>query len=128
MKRKTFALTTMLFCVLALPLTVWADSRTYPPPPKKGVIFVVIKAKDYSSMNVKHSTKVSVKWGSYSRSKSFPGMTRMTPMVGVVIRLRHDKNDSVPLTVTTDGTIQFLEQTSRSPREWGDSNYQSEDW
>lgn len=128
MRRKTFALSTILFCVLALTLAVWADTRTYTPPAKQGVIFIVITAKGYSSRNVSHSTRVSVKWGGYSRSKSFPSMTRMTPMRGIVIRLRHDNKDSVPLTVTTDGTIQFLEQTSRSPREWGDANYQSEDW
>jgi hypothetical protein len=128
MKRRSFAFVVMLFCVIALPLTVWADTQTYSPPPKQGVIFIVIAAKGYSSRNVNHSTKVSVKWGSYSRSKSYPSMTRMTPLRGIVIRLRHDKNDSVRLTVTTDGTVQFLEQTSRSPREWQDSNYQSEDW
>lgn len=128
MKRKEIALSTILFCLLALPLTVWADTRTYTPPPKQGVIFIVIAARGYNSRNVNHSTKVSVKWGRYSRSKSYPSMTRMTPMRGIVIRLRHDNNDSVPLTVTTDGTIQFLQQTSRSPREWGDANYQSEDW
>lgn len=128
MKRITTALSVMMFCVLALPLSVLADSRTYTPPPRQGVIFIVIAVKGYSSRNVNHSTKVSVKWGGYSRSRSYPSMTRMTPMRGIVIRLRHDNKDSVPLTVSTDGSIQFLEQTSRSPREWGDSNYQSEDW
>lgn len=128
MTRKAIAITAMMFCLLALPSSVLGDTRAYTPPPKQGVIFIVITAKGYSSRNVSHSTKVSVKWGGYSRSKSFPSMTRMTPMRGIVIRLRHDNKDSITLTVTTDGTIQFLEQTSRSPREWGDANFQSEDW
>ncbi len=125
MKPKISAFT-VLFCVLALPLAVWADTQTRTPPPKKGVIFVVIRYKEYSSRTIRHSTNVSITWGSYSRSKHFS--TSASGTVGVVIRLRHDNNDSVPMTVDTEGQIDFFDQTSRSPSQWTDARYDKVDW
>jgi hypothetical protein len=128
MKRKLLAIVIIFFCTIALPVSVLADSRTYTPPPRKGVIFVVVRLKGYSSRDFRRSTQVSIKWGSYYRSKRFPGVTSIRPIVGVVIRLRHDNNDSVPLTVETDGQIVQIEQTSRPPSQWTDSSWEQTDW
>lgn len=115
-------------CLLATPLSTFADSRSYRPPPQKGVIFVVIRAKGYDSTSIRHSTKVAIRWGSYARSTRFPSITRSRPALGMVIRLRHDNNDSVPITVDTDGQVLQLEQTSRSPSQWTDQNWEQADW
>jgi hypothetical protein len=129
MKKKIVTLLLTTACLLAVPFSTFADTRSYTPPPRKGVIFIVVKLRGYDSSRGGHSTNVSVRWGSYSRSKNFPSVSRSLKItVGVVIRLRHDNNDSVPLTVSTDGQIIQLEQTSRSPSQWNDPNWEQTDW
>ena len=128
MKNKICVLASIFFLVCVLPFTVWADTRRYTPPPRKGVIFVVVRFKGYSSTDIRRSTKVSVSWGGYNRSDRFSGSKGGRPLLGVVIRLRHDNNDSVPMTVETDGQILQLEQTTRSPAQWTDSSWHTTDW
>lgn len=128
MKRKVIALTAILFCVSALPLTVLADRQNYAPPAQRGVIWVVVRYKGYSSRDIRKSTKVEIQWGNYHNSGRFPSLGSATPTVGVVIRLRHDNKDSVQMTVDTDGTIVYLKQSASSPSQWNDSSWVHEDW
>jgi len=129
MKQRIQTICFAAFLLMAIPMSLLAETRSYTPPPKQGVIFVVVRLKGYSSRDIiRHSTNVNIKWGNYQRSKRYPTMTTTRPIVGVVIRLRHDNNDSVPLTVETNGQIEYIEQTSRSPRQWTDSAYEQTDW
>jgi len=126
MKRKTLAATIMVFCVFAMPLTVWADSRSYTPPAQKGNIYIVIRFTKGGGV-LPQDTNVSIRWGNWSKSGRFnPGGGR-TGKDGFVIRLRHAKNDSVPLTVSTDGSIQNIYQGDE-PREWSNGNYHTASW
>ena len=129
MKRKLISLCVLLLMLSVLPISVMADTQTKNPPKKPGVIFVVIRGKGYDSGSTRHSTRVSVTWGSFRKSQRFPSVGRALRLsVGVVIRLRHDNSDSVPITVDTDGQIEFFEQTARSPKQWTDSNWEQVDW
>lgn len=124
MKRKFLSLMVSLVLTTLLPLNVWADSRTYTPPAEKGQIWIVIRhRKPYPPMD----TKVSVNWGKWSKSASInPGGFRSS-YDGVVIQLKHSKNDSVPLTVSTDGSIVSIFQGD-APSEASDSNWQKQSW
>jgi len=126
MKRQTLATAVMMFCFLALPLTVWADSRTWPPPPQKGTIYVIVQFTKGLGV-LPQDTNVSIRWGNWNRSGRFnPGGGR-TGKYGFVIRLKHTKNDSVPLTVNTDGSIQSIYQGDE-PGEWSSGNYHTASW
>lgn len=114
-------------CIYMLPVSTFADSKTYPPPAKRGVIFAVVRFKQYSSRNTNHSTRVSVQWGGYSKSKSYPRPTSMTPSIGVVIRLSHNSEDTVPITVDSDGKVERLVQAADVP-EWNNSFWAHETW
>lgn len=126
MKRKISAFSVMIFCILALPLTIWADSRNYTPPPEKGNIWVIVRfTKGFGIVPM--DTNVSIKWGNWQKSGKFhPGNSR-TPKNGFVIKLRHSKNDSVPLTVNTDGRIVNIFQGD-PPGEWSDGNWHKDSW
>jgi hypothetical protein len=128
MKNKLITVVVILFCLCVIPTSTLADTRSYTPPPRKGVIFVVVRFKGYSSTDIRRSTKVSVKWGGYNRSGRFSGTKGGRALLGVVIRLRHDNNDSVPLTIDTEGQILQLEQTTRSPSQWTDPSWETTDW
>lgn len=127
MKRKIIALFGVLFCAAAMPLTIWADTQTYNPPPRKGIIYVVVKFKAYNSKDLYPKTTVSVKWGNFSRTKRY-GTAMTIRTAGVVIALRHTNNDSVPLTVETDGEIQSIQQRDSPPAQWNSGMYQKDSW
>jgi hypothetical protein len=126
MKTKLLVILAVAFCFVGAPLSLLADSYPYTPPPKKGVIFIVIE-NTYSSRNITHSMNVTVKWGTYNNSQRFYFTGTRTS--GVVIRLRHDNKDSVPMLVqTSSGRIKSVEQTARSPAEWTSDKYIQKDW
>lgn len=125
--KKALAIIGVLFCLAAVPLTVRADSRTYSPPPKQGTVYAVINFKAYNSKDFYPKTIVKVKWGSYSRSKSY-GTATSIRTVGIVIVLRHTKADSVPLTIETDGSVLSIKQSDSPPGEWNNGMYQKDSW
>jgi hypothetical protein len=130
MTRKPIAFTTMIFCILALPLTVWADSRTYTPPPRKGTIYVIVRFVNNDGIGiVGQNTSVSVRWGNWNMNGTWSPGTRRTPKDGVVISLKHSKDDSVPLTVNTSthGRIMNVYQGD-PPGEWSDGNWYKVSW
>ncbi len=85
-----------------------AISRAYfTPPPTPGVIYTVI---DFArSSGTAQATVVNVEWGSASRritvAAPYRGVCSETTPSGFVLKLRHPRPDSVPLTVTTTGTL-----------------------
>lgn len=126
MKRKLLAVALISFCLAALPATVLADSRTFSPPSEKGTIYVVVRFTKGLGV-LPQDTNVSIRWGNWSKSGRFnPGGGR-TGKYGFVISLRHTKNDSIPLTVSTDGTITSIYQGS-APSEWSSGNYHTANW
>ena len=62
MMKKALVFIGILFCLTAVPSTVWADGKTYNPPSKRGTIYVVVRFKAYNSRDLYPKTKVTVKW------------------------------------------------------------------
>lgn len=84
----------------------WKDRVTFVPPSEPGKIFVVINYDRSSGRN--QGTFVDVDWGSASRKVTVvPPYRRCADAVnaGFVLRMRHPTSDSVPMTITTTGTI-----------------------
>ncbi len=127
MIKKSIALVCILFSMIAVPITVMADGKTYTPPAKKGIVYIVVRFKPYNSRDLFPRTKVTVKWGSYTNSKSY-GAAFTTKTVGVVIALSHTKDDSVPMSVESEGTIASIAQLNSPPSESKSGNYQSDNW
>lgn len=127
MKNKLFRIMLAAFLIMNFAADTMADSRTFTPPAKKGTIYVVVRFKPYNSSDFYPKTKVSVKWGDFSKSKSY-GTATSLKTAGVIIKLRHTKDDSVPLTVETEGTIVSINQSDSPPSEWDSANYQKDSW
>jgi hypothetical protein len=108
--RKTHLCAALLLVVL--PSTIfargraWKDRASFVPPSEPGKIFVVINYDRSSGSN--QGTFVNVSWGSASRKLAVPPpYQRCADAVnaGFVVRMRHPTSDSVPMTITTTGTI-----------------------
>lgn len=127
MKKKLVAFLILLFCLCSVPTSTFADTKHYTPPPRKGVIFVVVKFS-YSGEKFDQHTSVEVNWGRYRRKDRYFNFIRRKWTEGVVIRLRHDDNDSVPLRVDSDGQILDVKQLTVSPSQWNNPKYQKADW
>lgn len=95
---------------LAFPIAALADSRSFTPPPQKGTVYVIVRHKKaFPPMK----TKISINWGSWSKSGPFDAAGFRYSREGFIIRLDHKTNDSIPLTVTTDGYIVDIYQGPR---------------
>lgn len=128
MKRKLIAMFGILFCVLAIPATVWADSQTFTPPAEKGKIYVVVRFGGTTGI-VGKDTRITIKWGGWQKSGTFNSGGGRVPKYGYVIRLDHKKNDSVPLTVTTSAET-YIEDIYQGgePSQKGNSNWHYVEW
>jgi hypothetical protein len=83
-----------------------AASAYFTPPPEPGVIFTVINFA--RSGGTAQGTMVNVDWGLASRRLTvapYQGICARTTPSGFVLKMRHPRPDSVPLTITTTGTI-----------------------
>lgn len=116
--------------LLCLFLVSLADNRSYKPPAQTGYIYTVIMYKRTALKT--ETTSVSVRWGGYNKSGSvtppqvLPG--RALSAKGFVLRLNHSKNDSVSLTVDTDGRITQGPLQGNTPTEWNNSDYKHIEW
>lgn len=134
MKRHWWLLTLLVTSVLSLSILALAESSTYTPPAERGDIYVVVRYRTAGSMGGMYAqrTSLSVSWGRYNRSDSvnppqvLPG--RAIAAKGFVLKLRHTKNDSVPLTINTDGRITQGPYQGEPPSEWGDGDYKHVEW
>ncbi|HET9212804.1 MAG TPA: hypothetical protein VFR03_20525 [Thermoanaerobaculia bacterium] len=84
-----------------------ATSASFTPPPERGVIYTVIDFPRASGRA--QAAMVKVDWGLASRrlvvAAPYRGVCSETTPSGFVLKLRHTRPDSVPLTITTTGTI-----------------------
>ena len=129
MKNYKFQAVGSLILLFIISLVVFADTRNYSPPPEKGFIYIVVR---YRQGIVPQPTRITVKWGRYNREDEIrPPAKLLFPGSGIpegfVIRLRHTNNDSISLTVETNGSIQQLYQ-GNEPREWKRGEYKQLTW
>jgi hypothetical protein len=83
----------------------YAGAR-FTPPAEAGVIYTVINFERAGGRA--QATYVNVVWGTARRQivVAPPYQTcAETPAAGIVLKLRHPRPDSVPLTISTSGTI-----------------------
>jgi hypothetical protein len=83
------------------------STANFTPPPEPGVIFTVI---DFARASGRaQGTVVNVEWGSASRKVTavppYRGLCVTSTPSGFVLKLRHPRPDSVPMVITTTGTI-----------------------
>lgn len=131
MKKRCFRFWPLLAICLIVALPSFADTKSYMPPPERGEIYVVIHYKRVA-LNAAGTTRVSVKWGRFDKTDSItpPKLATSRPLEakGFVLRLSHKKNDSVRLTVETDGRIVNGPYQGNPPAEWNDKNYKQISW
>lgn len=129
MKRKLLAFTINTILILLLPLICLADSRRYTPPAERGEIYIVIR---YKQTFGPQPTQVSINWGNWQKNDTFnPPNKLLLPGSGVpegiVIKLRHTKNDSVEMGINSNGSIGSVSQ-GNPPSEWNRKEYQKINW
>lgn len=122
-----------VFTLLASVIIATGDSQTYNPPAERGEIYVVVRYRQGGMGGMyAQPTSLSVAWGAFRKSGSIrppqvlPG--RAIGAKGFVLKLRHTKNDSVGLTVSTDGRISQGPYQGRPPSEWNDGDYAHVEW
>jgi hypothetical protein len=130
MNRKIIWLGAMLMLCYVEIFPAWADSASYTPPAQKGDIYVVLQYKPgaINDLAIKAPTKVSVTWGSFKKSETVkPHIMAGVPM-GFVLKLKHTKADSIPLTVETDGKIEKKPLQGAPPPQWNNKAYRQVSW
>lgn len=118
----------VVFCFVALPLTVWADSKSFTPPPEKGKVYVIVRFGGTSGI-VPKDIRITIKWGGWQRSGTFNSGGGRVPKEGFVIRVDHKNNDSAQLTVNTsaDGSIESIYQGGE-PSQKTNRNWHYQEW
>ena len=106
-KHLSFKLTVLLLVLAAsAAFGVRYASFRFTPPAEAGVIYTVInfdRAGDRAQ-----PTYVNLVWGNVRRQLVVAPPYRAcaeTPAAGIVFKLRHPRPDSVPLTISTNGTV-----------------------
>lgn len=118
--------------VLVVMLTataVWGASMIYTPPARTGTIYTVINYKRVFGTTV--NTSLSVAWGAYRRNGSISaptGSCSQSTLAGFVLKLQHTKADSIPLTVSTDGTFVRGPYQGTAPAEANHACYKVVSW
>lgn len=121
------------FTLPASVIVAVGDSQTYTPPPERGEIYVVVRYR-LGGMGGMYAqpTSLSVSWGAFRKSGTIRppqvGPGRAMGAKGFVLKLRHTKNDSVALTVSTDGRIVQGPYQGGPPSEWNDGDYKRVEW
>jgi hypothetical protein len=97
---------TVLLSVAAWGARDGVSKATFVPPAETGTIYMVI---DYARANGKaQPTHITVDWGNARRTRiakpPYHVCSDTTP-AGVVLKIRHNRPDSVPLVLNTTGTI-----------------------
>jgi len=126
--RKPYRSTVLLLAFLTS-MAAWAATVTYKPPAQTGVIYTVINYKRV--FGTTQNTSVSVAWGTFRKSATVPsplGSCSQSSPSGFVLRLNHLKADSVPLTLTTDGTIVRGPYQGAAPAETQHPCYKTVSW
>lgn len=123
-KTKYTFIVVVLLTMAASPAAAFPDSQTYTPPARPGSIYIVVRhKKSFPPMK----TRISIRWGTWSRSGNFDAAGFRYSREGFVIRLDHKKADSVPVTVNTDGHIVNIHQGPPPPQK-GDKLWEYAEW
>lgn len=128
MKKQICSLLLTAVLLLSLPINLWADSSRYTPPAEKGDIYIVIEFK--GQFPRKQPTSVNISWGNWSRNRTVNPKSFVLPNnipEGFVIHLRHTKNDSIPIEVSTEGRIISIYQ-GNPPSQWNKKGWSQENW
>lgn len=119
----------VLTTLMTLASTAWGATVTYTPPAQTGTIYTVIDYKRVFGTTV--NTSLSVAWGTFNRSGTisapFNSCSQTIP-AGFVLTLQHTKADSVPLTVSTDGTFVRGPYQGSAPPEVNHPCYKVVNW
>jgi len=129
MRRRAACFGIWLAMLAAVTSAVWAATATYTPPPQTGTIYTVINYKRAFGTTV--GTFVSVTWGTFQKSGTISaplGSCSQSIPSGFVLKLQHTKADSVPLTVSTDGTFVRTPYQGAAPAEVNHPCYKVVSW
>ena len=91
--------------------------RHYTPPPTTGDVYVVIDKKN-------DQIYLSAVWGPWEREEKID----LSNYDGLVLHLKHLKNDSVQLTIKTDGAFVKKPYQGEAPAEWDNEQYMNITW
>lgn len=118
----------LLSLVMLTAAAAWAATTTYTPPAQTGTIYTVIDYK--RTLGTAVTTSVSVAWGTFNRSGSSTpsGSCSQSIPAGFVLKLQHTNSDSVPLTVTTNGTFVRTPYQGVAPAEINHPCYKLLSW
>lgn len=124
---KVTIITIWLTVVMTLCASVaMANSKTFTPPSNKGDIYVVCNYK-MSSIGLPQKTSVSIRWGGWIKNDTVNVYT-VYGMQGFIVKLKHKKNDSYPLSFSTSGTIVRGPYQGSAPSEWGRTGWKKYEW
>lgn len=131
--KRILMLVITLFTLLASVIVATGDSKSYNPPAERGEIYVVVRYR-LGGMGGMYAqpTSLSVSWGAFRKNDTvkppqvLPG--RAIGAKGFILKLRHTKNDSIGLTVGTDGRIAQGPYQGNPPSEWNDGDYKRVEW
>jgi hypothetical protein len=106
--RKAHLSIAFLLVILASAVAAWAATARYTPPPETGFVWTVVNYARAGG-EAQH-TSVTVNWDRPRKTiivprPSYASTCRTSTPSGFVLRLRHANTASVPLTLTTNGTI-----------------------
>lgn len=103
--------------LIAVSASSVAAQRCDDLPAKRGTVYIVVKYASYNSRDTLRGgtkTRVKINWGPHKFERTFPGL-QPPATTGVVIAARHNSNDSVPLFIETNGTLELCRQLDRAP-------------
>lgn len=127
MKRRSAWVLLGVFVLAAA--SAWAVTVTWTPPAQVGDVYTVI---DYRrSFGTTQATSVSVAWGTFNKSATISAPLDSCSQAvhsGFVLKLRHLKADSIPLTLTTNGTILMGPYQGSAPAQWSAPCYKRIQW
>lgn len=123
----------LIICLVNIPSVArgQVNEKTYSPPPEKGYVYVLVEHKGAIPGYASRKMQVRIVWGSrLNRVKTYdPGGLRSYSRTGVIIRLEHKKNDSIPITVRTDGGRISIAQLKSPPQQWNDRDlWERDEW
>jgi hypothetical protein len=127
--KKSYRSAILLVVITLFAMAAWAVTVTYNPPAQPGTIYTVIDYK--RSLGTTVNTNVSVAWGTFNKSATitapFDSCSQTFP-AGFVLKLNHSNADSVPLTLSTTGTIVRGPYQGSAPAETQHSCYKTVSW
>lgn len=103
-----------------------AGAHSYLPPAGAGDVYTVI---EYAGRpEAPRPTDISVVWGEWRRQAVFPRPAAQTSGTGLVLRLRHYKEDRVALSLRTNGRVVYGPVQGAPPPQWDSPAFRRVIW